>query len=92
MAFSWRNALSSLAPASRNGRGRTAPNKPRPRLFLEALEDRCVPTTFNVNTLADLSIAGGVNADGTIVGMGNTVTLRRPSRPPTTPPATTRST
>jgi hypothetical protein len=43
---------------------------------LELLEDRLAPAVFNVNTLADLSIAGGVNPDGTIVGQGNTVTLR----------------
>lgn len=28
---------------------------------LELLEDRAVPATFNVNSLADLSILGGVN-------------------------------
>ncbi len=46
------------------------------RPAVECLEDRCVPAVFNVNSLADLSIVGGVNADGTIKGQGNTITLR----------------
>jgi hypothetical protein len=49
---------------------------PRAQLRLEFLEDRLAPAVFNVNTLADLSIASGVNPDGTIVGQGSTVTLR----------------
>jgi hypothetical protein len=45
-------------------------------LGLEALEDRCVPTVFTVNSLADLSLAAGVNpATGAINGT-STVTLR----------------
>jgi hypothetical protein len=40
------------------------------------LEDRIAPAVFNVNSLADLSIAGGVNPDGSIIGQGSTVTLR----------------
>jgi len=36
-----------------------------------------IDTVFNVNTLADLSIAGGVDpTTGQIIGQGNTVTLR----------------
>jgi hypothetical protein len=46
------------------------------RPTLEPLEDRFAPAVFNVNSLADLSIMGGVNPDGTIIGQGNTVTLR----------------
>jgi hypothetical protein len=58
-------------------RPRTTRPQPRlVRLTIDVLEDRVVPTTFNVNTLADISIAGGVNPNGTIVGHGNTVTLR----------------
>jgi hypothetical protein len=55
------------------------PRRPRrqPRLAVEMLEDRVVPATFTVNSLADLSIAAGVNpATGAINGLGNTVTLR----------------
>jgi hypothetical protein len=40
------------------------------------LEDRLAPAVFNVNSTADLSIAGGVNPDGTIIGQGSTITLR----------------
>ena len=77
MSFFWRNAPSSPASlTSRIGRRRTAPKKSRrPALYLEALEDRCVPATFNVNTLADLSLAAGVNANGTI-GTSSTITFR----------------
>jgi hypothetical protein len=58
-----------------------APARPiawrRARLSLEPLENRLVPTVFNVNSLADLSIVGGVDhANGHILGHGNTVTLR----------------
>jgi hypothetical protein len=52
------------------------PRVPRGRLELEFLEDRLAPAVFNVNTTADLSIAAGVNPNGTIVGQGNTITLR----------------
>ncbi len=46
-------------------------------LNLEQLEDRRTPAVYQVNTLADLSINGGVNlATGRIIGHGNTVTLR----------------
>jgi hypothetical protein len=46
-------------------------------LSLEELESRLVPTVYNVNTLADISIAAGVNpANGRIHGHGNMVTLR----------------
>jgi hypothetical protein len=50
------------------------PRNARPRL--EALEDRLAPAVFNVNSPLDLSIAAGVNPDGTIIGQGKTVTLR----------------
>jgi hypothetical protein len=43
---------------------------------VEMLEDRLAPAVFNVNSTADLSIAGGVNPDGTIIGQGSTITLR----------------
>jgi hypothetical protein len=47
------------------------------RPTVEMLEDRLAPAIFTVNSLADLSIAGGVNtANGRILGHGNTVTLR----------------
>jgi hypothetical protein len=48
----------------------------RVRPNLERLEDRTAPALFNVNTLADLSIASGVNPDATIVGQNQTITLR----------------
>jgi hypothetical protein len=54
-------------------------NRPsrRTNLAVELLEGRAVPATFNVNSLADVSIAGGVNpTTGAILGQGNTVTLR----------------
>jgi hypothetical protein len=47
----------------------------RTRPMLELLEDRLSPAVFNVNSLQDLSLAPGVNPDGTIVGT-STVTLR----------------
>jgi hypothetical protein len=46
------------------------------QLGIESLEDRTVPTVFHVNSLADLSIAAGVNADGTIKNTTGVVTLR----------------
>jgi hypothetical protein len=45
-------------------------------LGIESLEDRTVPTIFHVNSLADLGIAAGVNADGTIKNANGVVTLR----------------
>jgi hypothetical protein len=45
-------------------------------LRLEHLEDRCVPTVFNVNTLADLSLAAGVNDSNGKINGTNFVTLR----------------
>ncbi len=56
---------------------RVSPAKPR-RAFLavELLEDRLVPATFNVNSLADLSIAAGVNPATGAIGTSHTVTLR----------------
>ena len=77
MSISWWDALSNRTSGKRRPvRPRVSPKKPRSRpLFLEPLEDRCVPATFNVNTLADLSLAAGVNANGTI-GTSSTITLR----------------
>jgi predicted outer membrane repeat protein len=49
------------------------PHRARP--LLELLEDRLAPAVFNVNTTADLSLAPGVNPDGTIKGT-TTITLR----------------
>jgi hypothetical protein len=47
------------------------------RPCLESLEDRLAPAVFTVNSLADISIGGGVNpANGRIDGHGNIVTLR----------------
>jgi CSLREA domain-containing protein len=49
----------------------------RATLSVEQLENRLVPATFMVNSMADLSILEGVNpATGAIIGHGNTVTLR----------------
>src|SRR5262249_33503067 len=48
----------------------------RTYLYLEALEDRCVPTVFNVNTLADLSISPGVNTSTGQINGTKFVTLR----------------
>src|SRR5262245_1924013 len=56
--------------------GRRPERRYRARPQLELLEARLAPAVFNVNSLADLSIATGVNPDGTIIGQGNTVTLR----------------
>jgi parallel beta-helix repeat protein len=52
-------------------KGKSARCLPR----LEALEDRLAPAVFKVNSGLDLSLAPGVNADGTIKGT-TTVTLR----------------
>jgi hypothetical protein len=66
-----------LANLFRRGRSASAPPRSRrPRLNVECLEDRLAPAVFNVNSLADLSIAAGVNSDGSIIGQGTTVTLR----------------
>ena len=47
------------------------------RPTLERLEDRLAPAVYGVNTLADPSIAGGVNfATGVITGTTDTVSLR----------------
>jgi hypothetical protein len=61
-------------PARRRATPEARQRRSLPRL--EALETRLAPAVFNVNTTADLSITGGVNADGTIVGSAGTVTLR----------------
>src|SRR6266566_1143872 len=67
----------SLFRRSRTPRTRQVPpRRHRVRPVLEMLEDRLAPALFTVNTLNDPSIAGGVNTDGTIVGMGTTVSLR----------------
>jgi hypothetical protein len=63
----------------------------RQRLCLEALEDRMVPAVFNVNSLLDLSLAPGVNPDGTIKGT-TTVTLRSAIQAANTTPGATPST
>lgn len=76
----WMKNLRRILSASlpRNVSKRPAPR----RLFskalgMEMLEDRAVPATFNVNCLADLSIAAGVNpTTGSIIGQGKIVTLR----------------
>ncbi len=60
--------------SSKSERVHRRPRAVRPQL--ELLEDRLAPAVFSVNSLADLSITGGVNPDGTIIGQGNTVTLR----------------
>ncbi len=48
----------------------------RSYLYLEALEDRCVPAVFNVNTLADLSISPGVDTSTGQINGTHFVTLR----------------
>jgi hypothetical protein len=73
MFASWLRSRNTSAPYRRSPRP-SAWRSRRPTV--ECLEDRCVPVVFNVNSLADLSIAGGVNPDGTIIGQGTTVTLR----------------
>jgi hypothetical protein len=45
-------------------------------LGIEPLEDRCVPTVFTVNSLADLSLAAGVNPTTGAINGTSTVTLR----------------
>jgi hypothetical protein len=68
LPFSFRRLFASKSPAPLRRLGRR-------RLALEALEDRLAPAVFNVNSLLDLSLAPGVNPDGTIKGT-TTVTLR----------------
>lgn len=46
------------------------------RPAVELLEDRAVPATFNVNSLADLSISAGVNTTTGAIKGSNIVTLR----------------
>src|SRR6516225_4677459 len=67
-----------FAGKSRQGRNASARNRSRRVcLSFDQLEDRVTPAVFHVNTLADISIAGGVDpATGRIIGHGNTVTLR----------------
>jgi hypothetical protein len=65
---------------TKGGSRRRQPGATRRQLFrarpmLELLEDRLSPAVFNVNSLQDLSLAPGVNPDGSIVGT-TTVTLR----------------
>jgi hypothetical protein len=65
--------------ANRRSQGARVPAWIRPRrtcLSLELLEDRTVPTVFNVNTLADLSISAGVNTSTGKINGTNFVTLR----------------
>ncbi len=75
---SWfKSFLSSFANAA--SRGKTIADRSRDRrarLSVEQLEDRLVPTTFNVNSLADLSIAAGVNLTTGAINGTHTVTLR----------------
>ncbi|HZZ80521.1 MAG TPA: choice-of-anchor Q domain-containing protein [Gemmataceae bacterium] len=55
-----------------------APKQPLPRtqLTLDVLEDRLAPATLTVNTLADISIAAGVNPATGVIHGTNLVTLR----------------
>jgi predicted outer membrane repeat protein len=76
--MSWLSFFSGLrlSRTPRSGRCDHTAARRRTRLGLETLEDRCVPTVFTVNSLADLSLAAGVDpATGAINGT-NTVTLR----------------
>jgi hypothetical protein len=67
----WLNPLRKLTDSRRSDRRSRSL-----RMAIEVLDDRCVPTVFTVNSLADLSIAAGVDsATGAITGT-NTVTLR----------------
>jgi hypothetical protein len=68
----------SLTNPARRDRSSPPGSKPRRTvLALEVLEDRLAPALFTVNSLADLSIAGGINPNtGAIVGTNGTVTLR----------------
>ena len=73
------------------GRVRTPARRRWICLRPEVLEDRRLLSTFNVNTLADLSISAGVNTTTGKINGTNFVTLPRPSRRPTPPRATTPS-
>jgi hypothetical protein len=59
----------------RFGRPQKAARRQTARPLLELLEDRFAPAVFSVNTTQDLSLAPGVNSDGTIKGT-STITLR----------------
>ncbi len=66
--------LGMVIGSSRQAAGRGSLPRARPRL--ELLEQRLAPALYHVNTLADLSLAAGIDpATGTIHGT-NTVTLR----------------
>jgi predicted outer membrane repeat protein len=70
----WLARLAQQLHQWRRGSARARPH--RRRLLVEPLESRAVPTVFNVNSLADLSISAGVDtATGAIKGT-HTVTLR----------------
>jgi hypothetical protein len=69
--MSWLS-LFHLAPHPR----RFAPRRPRTSPHFETLEDRCVPATFNVNTLLDLPLAGVNLTTGVLPNTGGLVTLR----------------
>jgi hypothetical protein len=78
---SLRDRLPALGRTARaggkwHGHPTVAQQDRRARPRLEALEDRLAPAVFNVNSTADLNIAAGVNPNGTIIGQGNTITLR----------------
>jgi predicted outer membrane repeat protein len=67
------HTMTKLLSRWTKGGQRRRPHAVRP--LLEVLEDRMAPAVFNVNTTADLSLAPGVNPDGTIKGT-TTITLR----------------
>jgi hypothetical protein len=52
------------------------PRRRSPRPDFETLEDRCVPATFNVNTLLDLPLTNVNLTTGVIANSGGLVTLR----------------
>jgi hypothetical protein len=60
----------------KRGRSRTRSRSRRTCLGVEALEDRTVPTVFNVNSLADLSLSPGVDIGTGAIKGTHTVTLR----------------
>src|SRR4051812_6295937 len=67
----------SLSCRSHSPRTKQAPpRRDRFRPFLEHLEYRMAPAVFVVNTLDDISTAGGANPDGTITGTTGIVRLR----------------
>jgi hypothetical protein len=74
-----RKTLTSLTPRLARWFGtprRPAGTRRRTRLGIESLEDRCVPAVFTVNSLADLSLAAGVNPTTGAINGTTTVTLR----------------